>query len=288
MKTDIGFHTNSRVGDTPEETLSRIKAAGFTTIQLGTEQDLETGLRLAREVGLKVHYVHLPYRQLNKRNTNDFWVTGAANKELIRNTINLIRICDQYSVPVAILHQAHESGKYPNEIHCDKQGIKSLRKILDATKKCNTKIAIENLNVSDNKYMEILLDAIDDPRLGWCYDSGHHYLYIPEVDLIGKYGNRVFAIHLQDNLMDATDLNSTDRDIHLLPFDGKIDFKKVMRDIARSSYNGPLLLESKYERKKDGIFYYKGMSQTEFLKEAYKRGQKLAKMLEEYKKPDTI
>jgi sugar phosphate isomerase/epimerase len=240
---------------------------------------LETGILLAYRIGLKVEYVHLPYRQLNKRNTNDLWAFGAANKALIKSTIDLIKICDKHNVPVAILHQSHETGKYPNEIHCTKQGIKSLRKILSATKECKTKIAIENLNVSDNKYLEILLDAIDDPRFGLCYDSGHHYLYNPEFDIIGKYGNRIFAVHLQDNLMDAPDLDTTERDLHLLPFDGKIDFKKVMRDIARSSYSGPIMLESKFDRKKHGYFHYKGASPTEWLREAERRGQKLAKML---------
>jgi len=282
--TSVGFHTNSRVGDTLEETLSRIKAAGFDCIQLDTKQDLETGILLAYRIGLKVEYVHLPYRQLNKRNTNDLWAFGAANKALIKSTIDLIKICDKHNVPVAILHQSHETGKYPNEIHCTKQGIKSLRKILSATKECKTKIAIENLNVSDNKYLEILLDAIDDPRFGFCYDSGHHYLYIPKVDIIGKYGDRVFAVHLQDNLMDATNLETTDRDIHLLPFDGKIDFKKVMQDIAQSSYNGPIMIESKYERKEVGLFHYKSIPPIDFLKEAYKRGERLAKMLEALKK----
>jgi len=130
--------------------------------------------------------------------------------------------------------------------------------------------------------MEVLLDNIADPRLGFCYDCGHNYLYTPEIDFIAKYGDRVIAVHLQDNLMDAPDINQSNRDIHLLPFDGKIDFKKVMRDIAKSKYNGPIMLEAKYKRDRYETSY-KDMPPTEFLQEARKRGIKLAKMLDEAK-----
>jgi len=283
MTYGIGFHTNCRCGDTLEETLALIKAAGFSVIQLDTKQDLEEGIKLAQKIGLKVHYVHLPYGKPLWRNTNDLWAKGAANEERIAGIIEQIKLCDKYNIPITVLHQTYKARKYSNEIHCEKQGIKSLQKILDATKNCNVKIALENLNPGDNKYMEILLDSIDDPRLGFCYDSGHNYLYTPDVDFMKKYGDRVIAIHLQDNLMDATDIEESNRDLHLLPFDGKIDFNKVMRNVARSSYNGPVILESKYRREKEETLYG-SVPPNEFMKEAYKRGQRLAKMLEVLRK----
>jgi len=271
----IGFHTNGRVADTLDETLSRIKAAGFEYVMLDTKlAELEVAIKLAIKIGLKVHSVHLPYRQPYGHNVDNLWRSGEKNDIIVNDLIGQIKTCGKYGVGVVILHPSTRDGTLDIS-----QGIKSLQKILAATKASGVKIAVENLHPLENKYLRALLDNIDDPRLGFCYDCGHHYLYAPEENLIGKYANRCFAIHLHDNLMDSKGGQSS-FDIHLLPFDGKIDFEKVCRDLARSKYNGPIMIESKYNRGDAGIYCYNDKSPTEFLAEAYNRGKKLAKMLD--------
>ena len=277
----IGFHTNSHCGETIQETLELISAAGFKYVMLYTKSsELEDGIRIARKLGLEVVSAHLPYRQPHGINVDNFWKRGVENDKLIGSLIEQIKICGKYKVGIVVIHSCNDSR---NGIFDVAHGIASLRKILSATKTSNVKIAVENIfPPHNNEYFFAMLDSIDDPRLGLCYDSGHHYLTMLEFDLLGKYGDRCFAIHLHDNLMDASNLNHNDRDIHLLPFDGKIDFKKVMRDIARSSYTGPVMLESKQKREAFETLYA-NMTSTEFLQEAYKRGEKLAKMLDRAK-----
>ena len=64
-------------------------------------------------------------------------------------------------------------------------------------------------------------------------------------------------------------------DSHLLPFDGNIDFDEVMRDLAKSGYQGSLMLEVF-----SGI--YPNMTTDEFMKTAYDRAKRLLKLIEKY------
>ena len=52
-----------------------------------------------------------------------------------------------------------------------------------------------------------------------------------------KFGARIGCTHVHDN--DCVQ----DNDLHLLPFDGRIDFGRVARQIRESRYTGPLTLE---------------------------------------------
>lgn len=283
MNRNLGVNTNCSCGGTLKETLQYIKAAGFRHIMLSekTSGEFEGNLRLAREMGFEIPYVHLAYRQPHALPMNDLWVKGAPNRALVDSLIERIKICGKFGVEVAIIHPSWNSSGIENPQWSAAQGIASIKEILKTAEKAGVKIAVENLNPGDLIYLRHLLNNIDSPSLGFCYDCGHHNLYAPKVDFIGEYGSRCFAIHLHDNLMDAPDPNTSERDMHRLPFDGKIDFGKVMRDIAKSSYNGVLMLELNRSSNGAAPLIYERTTQAEFLKEAHSRGKKLGKMLDE-------
>lgn len=293
MKHKLGFHTNCRCGKTLEETLQHIKAAGFTHVMLDVKRaDLESGIKLAQDIGLVVECVHLPFRLPYGPAVDNFWISGAENDEIIESIVQNIRTCGKHGVEVVIIHPSNGTRDFPYDLS---QGVKSIQKILDATQSCNVKLAFENGYANINKQLQHLFDEIKDERFGFCYDCGHHYLLDSEIDFLKKYGDRCFAIHLHDNNLDyqgddfvgsngsmlhSPPFGRSGSDLHLLPFDGKINFEKVMHDIAHSKYDGSVMLESKYHREDVGIFLYKDKSPTEFLQIAYKRAEQLEKMLD--------
>jgi len=272
----IGINTNCGCGDTLEETLRNIKAAGFRHIMLlpSKNGDLEQELELATRIGLKVAFVHLPHWL----EVNNFWTVGRESDELINKVIEQIKVCDKYGARVAVIHSTKRSVE--SNLQLTPHGVNSFRKLLQATEKCSIKIAIENLHSSESKFMEFLFDKIKDERLGLCYDCGHHNLADPNTDWLGKYGDRCFAIHLHDNLMDLPKIGIRGHDLHMLPFDGKIDFEKVIRGIAKSKYRDIIMIESSRLESS----FYQNISPTEFLREAKSRGEKLAKMLDAARK----
>lgn len=290
----IGISTNCECGDTLQETLQNIKAAGFLHIMLSVNDlagetllsisDFEQSLEAAKRFGFEITYVHFAYRSPFGCDASNLWKIGKENEKIIKDYIQQIKICEKYGVHVAVMHPTCAPRNCANELYSE-QGIKSIKEILEATKNCNVKLAFENLNPLDNKYLSLLLDNIKDERLGFCYDSGHHNLYAPGTDFLESYGDRCYALHLHDNLMDAPDINTSERDLHLLPFDGKIDFEKVMRGIANSGYAGDIIMLELHRYLPQYLAYlpYQDFAPIDYLREAYSRGQKLAGMLEEYR-----
>jgi sugar phosphate isomerase/epimerase len=63
-------------------------------------------------------------------------------------------------------------------------------------------------------------------------------------DVMAKYGDKLIATHFNDNMKmhDPTVVTWHD-DLHLLPFDGRMDLGRVARQIRESGYRGPLTLE---------------------------------------------
>jgi len=277
MKCEIGFHTNSRVADTLEQTLDLIAEAGFKHVMLSEKTgNLKSGLEYAKKLGLSVPYVHLAYRPPWAPSVNNIWKLCPERHETIGYYVDRIKLCHEYGVPVVVMHSTTGLSRLIDA--CPDTAVDSVRKVLDATEDCDVKIAFENCIYEE--YLKTILDNIKDERVGFCYDCGHHYLHLPNVDFMGHYGDRCYAVHIHDNDMEyETGLDAGD--LHLLPFDGKIDFHVVARDIANSSYDGAIMLEAKHHRADAGIFCYDAMSPTEFLKESYKRGEKLAQMLKE-------
>ena len=75
------------------------------------------------------------------------------------------------------------------------------------------------------------------PHVGFCFDCGHEGCFTQGVQFLPLYGDRVLCTHIHDN--DCVQ----GEDLHVLPFDGKLDFGRVARQIRESRYAGPLTLE---------------------------------------------
>ena len=246
--------------------------AGFKNIMVAFKVGkAEETLKLAQELGLKVPFVHLT-------NSNNLWSKGEENDSLIANLKEQIEVASKYNVPIAVLHAtvggADELALPPNEF-----GLNCILGLVKFAKKHKVKIALENLDQPSYKHFKYVMDNIDDKNLGYCYDAGHHQLYLPNIDLLKKYGNRILAVHLHDNLMDWEFGYDWTRDLHRLPFDGKIDYDKVIKKLAATSYNNVVMLELHKDTCGEPRIY-KNMSNLDFLKEAKKRAERLAQMIE--------
>jgi len=156
-------------------------------------------------------------------------------------------------------------------------GIKNMQTILDAARLCGVRIALENTD-QNFEHFTYLMDNI--PDLGFCYDCGHHYLYTPNEDLVGRYGNRMIAVHIHDNLRNWGGVREGfSRDIHVLPLSGTIDFAKVVADITRAKYKGVWVIECYQSAIWANIKLYSKATLAEFLREAMARFEKLKRMV---------
>ena len=143
----------------------------------------------------------------------------------------------------------------PDDEHpIDHLGVERLGTIITEAEKNDIKIAFENLSNIQN--LALVLGSFQSNNVGFCYDSCHHKNYAPNEDLLKLYGDRLMALHLQDN--------GGKHNQHQLPFDGNIDWLTVMRKISLTGYKGATTLEPMN-------WDYENLSIQQFLDLAYER-----------------
>lgn len=271
---EIGINSKCECGKNFKESLKNVKKANIKNIMYdfrngNDEKNIKTILKL----GLRIPFAHLYYRY-----ANDLWAKGEANREYIEDVQNQIRLCSKYNIPLAVMHATNGEASMlalpPSE-----HALNSMLEILKTAEEYNVKIALENLDAPNFDRFTFLLDNIKSPYLGLCYDAGHHNLYKAEFDILKTYGDRILAIHLHDNFMDWEYGYDYTRDMHLIPFDGKIDYNNVINNIANTNYNNVVMFElhkisSGYPK------LYEDISDMKFLQIAKERAEKIAKAIE--------
>ncbi len=270
---EIGINNGIGVGSNVLEELKLIKESGFKNVMIRSKcGNLEGMLQAAQSLGLKVPSVHL-----SSVNADDLWNKGETNDRYMQTIMNEIAICGKYNIPVVIMHAT--CGNPTNMlISLNEYGIECMEKIVEYAKTFKIKVALENLDNSNIKRWSILLDSIKSKNFGVCYDIGHHQLYNSQVDIAKKYVNRIFAVHIHDNMLDYEYGCDWTRDLHLLPFDGKIDFARMCRKLRLFGYKGVLMLEVLKNGPAEPRPYL-NMTDKEFLNEARTRIEKIASVV---------
>ena len=140
-------------------------------------------------------------------------------------------------------------------------GLNRFTKIVEVAEKYNINLALEN--TSDTKAIDFLYKNIGSKKLKFCYDNGHDNIFPHEDNLIFKYKDRLAAIHLTDN--DGMD------DQHLLPFDGQVNWSKVIKDLTEVNYQGALSFEVGWQYR-DSVKKY---TDNEYIKELRRRAERI-------------
>lgn len=251
---------NSNTNKTPFETIDTIKKAGFKDVFLqwynkDWECTQEEQLQYARNLGLNVIFAHLGYK-----NINSIWEEGIEGDKLVEGYKNDIKVCKENNISMVIMHLTSKSvAPMYNEI-----GLNRIKEIVDYAKELDIKVAFENTKIKG--YLEYIIKNIDNDNVGICYDAGHCHAHFNDEFDYELFKDRIFAVHLHDN--DKSD------DLHLIPFDGTIDWKKVITKLKECNYDGPVTLELCYR------YEYLNMSLEDFYKKGYEVGIKLAEMFE--------
>ena len=116
--------------------------------------------------------------------------------------------------------------------------VKFIKKLLPLAHKYNVTLCLENLPFPDfascsiDKTIEIV-DLVNDERLGICLDTGHANCFQDDIytDVI-KIGKRLKTLHVHDNLSHLR------MDLHMVPFTGNLDFKKLMQGLKQIGFAG--------------------------------------------------
>jgi len=217
----------------PKERMRLIKQAGFSSVMLLWTGEFDSDYKLfpeyARAAGLCVENTHSAYWGYN-----DLWKDGPKGQKFMDEMIEAIKDCANYGIPTMVMHPEQKKGikvsRPPREFTV---GLERLKRIVDAAERLDVNLAIENM--CRPEYLNCIFSSIDSKRLGFCFDSGHWNVFMPDIDLLNLYGDRPMALHLHDN--------NGKEDWHALPFEGNINWRGVAAGLKAHSYRGAIALE---------------------------------------------
>lgn len=193
-------------------------------------------LKKAESLGLKFVQSHAPMGAPIKR--------GEGYLPFIEANKRCIEACAKLGIDCVVIHTGYDEGLSKEE--CFARNKEFFDALIPTAEKCGVYILIENFNkmcipglfwIDNATDLAALCDLIDSPWVKCCYDIGHANLQdMPQSEELGILGDRVHAIHVQDNCGDD--------DFHLAPFFGTTNFDDVMTGLLEIGFKGYFTFEA--------------------------------------------
>lgn len=258
----IGINLHAIKGFSDEEYIEKIASLGFNSIFTST-YDLERHIKIAeycQKYGVSYEFIHAPFD-----NINDIWFDGTKGENVLSELIRCVDICSNIGVKTIIVHlSSGEKAPAPYDI-----GRERFYRLVKYAANKNVLVAFENQRKIYN--IAWALETFCEKVSGFCWDVGHENCFTPGREYMPLFGNRIICTHIHDNS------GVYNRDDHLIPFDGNINFYNVADTLVKNKFNGTLMLEVFCENSNK----YEGYTPEKFLQRAANAAKRLAKMVEE-------
>ncbi len=169
--------------------------------------------------------LHAPFMDLNP---------GAADP-MIRSVTQmrfrqLLNVAGILRPRAAVFHAAYDKWRYSGrkDVWLN-NSIDTWQMVMDAAANTGLRVAVENVFDDDPEALRMLIERIDRPNFGFCFDTGHFNLFssVPMEAWFAALGRHLVEVHLHDN--DGT------ADSHWALGRGNIDIEKffaLMREHA--------------------------------------------------------
>lgn len=196
-------------------------------------------------LGIAINSFHLPFA--TDDDIASFYETQRRNA--VGRMNRWIRVAGLLGARVVIQHPT------TNRYHVEENGLdryfqqlhKSIREMLPVGRDAGVVIGLENMTpgeygggrfFSESSHFSRFSAEFSDPGVGYVYDTGHALMSAgPEaLGIMEAMGDRIVAWHLADN--------AGDRDSHLAPGHGEVDWSGVFRHMARLQFSAPVTLET--------------------------------------------
>ncbi|MBQ6885767.1 MAG: sugar phosphate isomerase/epimerase [Clostridia bacterium] len=253
MKIGIGVGSYQRWGN---ERYKKINQHGFSCVDFNmmdtkhfpyddsiiqTQEKLDFEKRLADESNIQIYQVHGPWHWPPNDSTQEL---RDAKLEHIKRSLWATSVlgCKKWVLHPIMPCGISEKGTEEQKITFD-VNFSFMDKVLEIAKPYDITVCLENMPMRDFSLAtpyEILdfVKIINDQHFKICLDTGHVATF-PELSVtsvIRDLGNEIHAFHLHDSF--------PDRDLHLLPYFGRIDWSDFSAALKEINYTGGLCLET--------------------------------------------
>lgn len=256
-----------------EEQIVLYKKTGFDGffVGYGDDEHIRNIAEVAKRENMIFQSIHAPYHHVDR-----LWLEGEAGDAAYKEIADCIESAAKVGVEIVVSHVwiGFDRPEKPNALGIDRYG-----KLVKLAADRGVKIAFEN--TEGEEFLAAIMNAFrSEKNVGFCWDTGHEQCYNMSKDMTALYGDRLIATHINDNL-GVSDFGGHTfwlDDLHLLPFDGIIDWTNVAARLNKCGYNGYLTFELKrgskpnrHDNDKYGL-----MSDEVYVAEAYARACRLA------------
>ena len=260
---EIGINIGARKEMDVPTFCAFIRDLGFTRVFSGSTNP-EKVRRHAEHViaaGLCYDTLHAPFKDI----MNAIWQEDDEGENTLRQITDCVDLCAEIGAPIAVVHlSAGEAAPPPTDA-----GRGRFIRLVDHAVGKGVKIAFENQRKLAN-IAWAFEEFRDVPEVGFCWDCGHEGCFTPGRRYMPLFGSRLICTHIHDN---SGVLN---KDQHLIPFDGNLNFGYVAEALRGADPTVPLVLELKR-----GAEMYEGMSDEAYLIRAAEAIKRLRRMIEE-------
>ncbi len=237
-------------GKSAEEIRDICQAAGLAGIEGAppllqdlSDTEIESFRRIFEDAGLKITTFHLPFSSAD--DIASFYNTQ--REAAVATMVEWMKRASLVGATVGIQHPTttrYDVTKEGLERYLGHIG-KSLEAMLPEAEKLGFTIAVENmLPAGGDRFFSIpehitcIAEKFDHPNLGFCLDTGHALVALPDraSKMQDVMGNWLAAYHLADN--------AGDRDSHLAPGHGRVDWEIVFRKASEAGYSGTMCIET--------------------------------------------
>ena len=269
MALGLGFSVTDYFGIPASDLVRLAVKNGFSAVSPTFSPHLAEDCAAARECGAQLQFLHAP---LSK--AADMWSRDEERRKTALNElVTCVECASKYEIPAMVVHTWIG---FDNDSTPTREGLDDHSALVGRAEALGIKIAYENTEGIETLYA--LMEHFKGcDTVGLCWDSGHELCYNRGTDLLASFGDRLFVTHLNDNLgisdpegkIDFTD------DLHLLPFDGKVDWDRAVSNLKMSRPQDHLNFELKFRSNANSGRLYGHLSVDEYISEAYKRAKDL-------------
>ena len=210
--------------------------------------DLETAKKLAeheRDValaaGIRIHQVHGPWP------TDDKTEENRLQKRVYME--RAIRLTSHFGAKYLVIHpdMPFGWGDEPDPSFARKTNLELFRAILPIAAEENIILCIENMPMRRHALspaiaMYEFVRELDHPNLGMCLDTGHANVFGHDCgDIVRAIAPVLKVLHVHDNM--------GDRDAHLYPFEGTINWDSFTDALREIGFDGVMSIEASLKQR---------------------------------------
>ncbi|MBR5232166.1 MAG: sugar phosphate isomerase/epimerase [Clostridia bacterium] len=259
------------------EQIDLLKKTGFDGffISWRGDEDVRLCARYGRETGMAFQSLHAPFTKMK-----DMWEKDEEKAQIALNELlHCLHLCAEEGIPLMVVHAFIGFEDHTPTA----EGLERFGQLAAAAEKEKVLLAFEN--TEGEEYLDALMEAFrGNPWVGFCWDSGHEVCYNRGQDLLKKYGDRLLCTHINDNLGISDPEGSITwlDDLHLLPFDGVINWQDAASRLHRCGYRGALTMEMNVKSKpgRHENDAYAALPLEVYFARCHERLQRIARMLE--------